>query len=58
MRSIEKKPNRVENVFCFLKLENVLWNITYSTANQKRKRKKRVILVPQLISQLYYNFAI
>ena len=54
MRSIEKKPNRVENVFCFLKLENVLWNITYSTANQKRKRKKRVILVPQL----YYNFAI
>lgn len=58
MRSIEKKPNRVENVFCFLKLENVLWNITYSTANQKRKRKKRVILVPQLILQLYYNFAI
>ena len=58
MRSIEKKPNRVENVFCFLKLENVLWNITYSTANQKRKRKKIVILVPQLISQLYYNFAI
>lgn len=41
MRSIEKKPNRVENVFCFLKLENVLWNITYSTANQKRKRKKK-----------------
>ena len=54
MRSIEKKPNRVENVFCFLKLENVLWNITYSTANQKRKTKKRVILVPQL----YCNFAI